>query len=104
MKTLRAIERYKLIIKIGSVPLNCLFLIIAGWGYWAKTFSQQPAQQSREERFRTMSKAAEDKGLAEAYKGITTDGNLIPGLFPIRSTGVSTEPVRKAALPLFSPR
>jgi hypothetical protein len=97
MKTLRAIERYKLFIKIGLVPLTSFFLLIAGWGYWARTFSQQPAQQSREDRFRAQSKAAEDRGLAEAYKGITTDGNLIPGLFPIRSTGVSTEPVRKAA-------
>ena len=34
--------------------------------------------------------------LAEPFKGITTDGRLVPGLFPIRSTGVSTRPVRVA--------
>jgi hypothetical protein len=31
------------------------------------------------------------------FKGITTHGELTPGLFKIRSTGVSTEPVRRAA-------
>ena len=44
-----------------------------------------------------MSKDAENRGLAEPFKGVTTDGNIVPGLFSIRSTGVSTEPVRKAA-------
>ena len=31
------------------------------------------------------------------FKGITTNGELAKGLFPVRSTGVSTEPVRVAA-------
>ena len=35
--------------------------------------------------------------LAEPFKGITTSGTSVPGLFGIRSTGVSTEPVRRAA-------
>jgi hypothetical protein len=35
--------------------------------------------------------------LAQPFVGITTDSTVIPGLFPIRSTGVSTEPVRLAA-------
>lgn len=33
----------------------------------------------------------------EEFRGITTDGTLIPDLFPIRATGVSTAPVRDAA-------
>src|SRR5713226_8447739 len=49
------------------------------------------------ERFRRMSEDFEQKGLAEPFKGITTSGNVTPGLFEIRSTGVSTEPVRQAA-------
>lgn len=49
------------------------------------------------ERFRRMSEDFEQKGLAEPFKGITTGGNVAPGLFEIRSTGVSTEPVRQAA-------
>lgn len=39
----------------------------------------------------------ERKFLAESYKGVTTDGNVLPGLFKVRSTGVSTKPVRLAA-------
>jgi hypothetical protein len=48
-------------------------------------------------RFRRMSEEAERKGLAEIFKGITTSGEVTQGLFPIRSTGVSTTPVRSAA-------
>jgi len=58
--------------------------------------SQQPAE-TQEERFRRMSLEAEGRGLAEPFKGITANGQVETGLFPIRSTGVSTEPVRKAA-------
>ena len=58
--------------------------------------SQQPAE-TQEERFQRMSLEAEARGLAEPFKGITTNGTIRPGLFAIRSTGVSTEPVRKAA-------
>ena len=39
----------------------------------------------------------EAAALAEPFRGITTKGTVETGLFPIRSTGVSTEPVRKAA-------
>lgn len=34
----------------------------------------------------------------EDFRGITTEGNLVEGLFPIRATGVSTDGVRTAAL------
>jgi uncharacterized protein DUF3500 len=40
--------------------------------------------------------------LSEAFKGITTDGNVIPGLYPITRTGISTEPIRRAALDLLA--
>jgi hypothetical protein len=39
----------------------------------------------------------EKKAIAEGFKGLTTDGKVVPGLFKIVSTGVSTEPVKKAA-------
>jgi hypothetical protein len=35
--------------------------------------------------------------LDEPFKGVTTNGTVVPGLFTIRSTGVSTAPVRTAA-------
>ena len=45
-----------------------------------------------------LSLAAERKGnLSDPFRGITTKGTVEPNLFPIRSTGVSTAPVRKAA-------
>jgi uncharacterized protein DUF3500 len=44
-----------------------------------------------------LSLAAETPGLAEPFKGITTNGTIEPGLFAIRSTGVSTRPVQVAA-------
>lgn len=34
--------------------------------------------------------------LAEPFRGVTTDGTVVPGLFPLRTTGVSTTPVRVA--------
>ena len=49
------------------------------------------------EQFRLRSREAEAKGLAEPFTGITANGRVEPGLFPVRSTGVSTEPVRAAA-------
>lgn len=49
------------------------------------------------ERFRRRSQEAEARGLAEPFKGVTTNGDVVSGLFPIRSTGVSTAPVRRSA-------
>src|SRR5262249_14987139 len=90
-------NRYKRFLKSRFVLLFCPLLVIGIIGYRIQSLSQQPQAVDRAEQFKRMSKDAEAKGLAEPFKGITTDGNPIPGLFPIRSTGVSTEPVRKAA-------
>jgi hypothetical protein len=73
----------------GVVPMAALAFTVAR--------SQQQPAQSMAERFKAMSEAAEKRGLAEPYRGITVNGVIQPGLFPIHSTGVSTEPVRKAA-------
>ena len=54
-------------------------------------------QQSLQQRRATQSSDAEKRGLAEPFKGITTDGSVTAGLFPVRSTGVSTAPVQQAA-------
>jgi hypothetical protein len=37
------------------------------------------------------------KAVAEPFKGITSDGTVVPGLFPIQKTGVSTDSIRAAA-------
>ena len=58
-------------------------------------FAQEP--NDLRERFRRMSEGAERAGLVEPFKGITADGHAAQGLFPLRSTGVSTSPARNAA-------
>ena len=40
----------------------------------------------RQDRFRQMSQRAERNGLAEPFKGVTTDGTVVPGLFTLKST------------------
>jgi hypothetical protein len=35
--------------------------------------------------------------LAEPFKGITTNGHVVPGLFPIQTTGISTRILQEAA-------
>jgi hypothetical protein len=71
--------------------------VLAGMSFlaWRPVESQESALA---ERFARMSREAEARGLAEPYKGITTSDGPVAGLFPIRSTGVSTEPIRQAAV------
>jgi hypothetical protein len=82
---------------------GCATVFVAALALAPSASSQRgaaPTQEThaqRAERFRQMSAAAEGRGLAEPFRGITTDGHVVPGLFEIRSTGVTTEPVRKAA-------
>ena len=55
------------------------------------------AQQSFQERRTRQSADADKRGLAEPFKGVTATGAIEPGLFAVRSSGVSTAPVQKAA-------
>ena len=64
---------------------------------WALGQSQSHNPTDIAERFRQMSEDYEQKGLAEPFRGITTDGKVAPGLFSISPSGVSSEPVRNAA-------
>jgi len=72
-----------------------LRLLIPGSLFATRALAQQPSDQA--EAFRRRSEDFEAKGLAEPFKGLTANGEVAPGLFPIRSTGVSTESVRQAA-------
>jgi hypothetical protein len=71
--------------------------VLAPWA--TKVYGQEQNQTPADiaERFRKMSEDFERQGLAEPFKGITTNGTIVPGLFEISPTGVSTEPVRNAA-------
>ena len=73
----------------------------AFWIAHAQPPGAAPAPRSLEQMQR-MSTDAETKGLAAPYRGITTNGAVEPGLFAIRSTGVSTDPVKRAAEALLA--
>ena len=49
------------------------------------------------ERFSRMGDNAE-RLVGEPFKGVTTDGNVVPGLYPLGATGIPTEPIRRAAM------
>jgi hypothetical protein len=71
---------------------------IQRWTFWAFAAVVLTAVVAwAQDGMRQRSQSAEKQGLAEPFKGVTTDGRLVPDLFRIQSTGVSTEPVRKAA-------
>jgi hypothetical protein len=80
------------------VPLAVLLAVALTASRGAsKPSSEASEAEARRERYRAMSLEAERRGLAEPYRGIFTSEGRIPGLFPIGSTGVSTEPVVRAA-------
>lgn len=81
-----------------SFPFVLLFLLIS---FGSQVFAQV-IDPERKERFRQMSIENETKGLAEPFKGITTNGNVQEGLFELRATGVSTDPVRKSAVDFWN--
>jgi len=70
-------------------PLTMILIGVVG--YAASTLVVDAAQQ------RGGRGNAEAQALAEPFKGVTTDGNVVPDLFRIEATGVSTEPVKAAA-------
>ena len=69
-------------------------VVLTPWSL-GQTKTQSAAEIA--ERFRKMSEDYEKDGLAAPFKGITTNGEIVPGLFEIRPSGVSTEPVQNAA-------
>ena len=75
----------------------CAALLGVTWRDAAESQSRPAPPRRPLEQLRKMSIEAEVPGLADPFRGITTNGRLEPGLFSIRSTGVSTAPVRTAA-------
>jgi len=68
--------------------------VLAPWAFGQEE-KQTPAEMA--ETFRRMSEEYEQEGLAAPFRGITSDYEVIPGLFDIKPSGVSTESVRNAA-------
>ncbi len=83
--------------RLAVVASLVLLVVVAVVVTSQTSASQQSSTPDVKSRFQRMSQEAEKKGLAEPYKGIVTGSGVVSGLFPIRSTGVSTEPVRTAA-------
>jgi hypothetical protein len=72
--------------------------LVALGGTLALSLTAQPPDPAEfQRRLAGATATFEGRGLAEPFKGITVDGSLVPGLYSIRSTGVSTEPVVAAA-------
>ena len=89
-------------IKALTVVVGLGFLVVLAAPYLGTILVSQRSQEAGPEgqvpRRREFSRRGMGRrALDEPFKGITTDGSVIPGLFPIRSTGVTTEPVRLAA-------
>ena len=91
---IKRLTRILTTMKRCSFQCILLFLLIS----FGRQVFAQVTDPERKERFTQMSIENEKKGLVEPFKGITTDGNVQEGLFELRSTGVSTDPARKAAI------
>jgi Protein of unknown function (DUF3500) len=78
---------------------NFLSFLISAAVLAPRLLGQTQTQTATEmaERFRQWSEEFEQEGLAAPFRGITTNYEVIPGLFAISPSGVSTEAVRNAA-------
>lgn len=88
------LKRRKFLGVMGGTSVIVSLVSVLGHGIKSRA---QQLSGNLAERFQRMSREAEARGLAEPFRGVTTDGEVVSGLFPIRSTGVSTAPVRTAA-------
>jgi len=61
----------------------------------------EPGQRYGDQRYLDRFEAVHAE-LARGFKGITIDGHVEPGLFPLRSTGASTRLIREAANALLT--
>jgi len=82
---MKTIERWTIGAAAGLTAIICV------------AWLAEVAARTQTDGMRQRSAGAEKAGLADSFKGVTTDGRIVPDLFGVKSTGVSTEPVRKAA-------
>lgn len=74
-----------------------LVAVLVGTATAMLVAAQPPDPAQFRERLGAATAAFEGRGLGEPFKGITADGSVVPGLYSVRSTGVSTEPIAAAA-------
>jgi len=90
-------------IKALAAAIGVSLLAMGGFSFYESSALserlQDPApgelEKARRENF--SKKGMGREALREAFQGISTNGQIIQGLFPIRTTGVSTAPVQAAA-------
>src|SRR4029078_1676427 len=76
------------------------FLVLAALMAIGLASVASPQQQGPSIQTLAVKKVVRDRltaSLSEPFGGVRTSAGLTEGLFPIRATGVSTEPIRKAA-------
>jgi hypothetical protein len=81
----------------GATRRAFLSSLVSAFVLLPTAFGQEKAPVSTAEQFRKMSEDYEREGLADPFRGIVTSQGILPDLFQISPTGVSTEPVRNAA-------
>ncbi len=91
----------------GGLKVRHLIILLSFLGFSAQTLSTQESYSKElldlKKRFSTI----EAKALAEEFRGIQVTNGKQEGLFPVRTTGVSTKPIAEAAtayLNLLSPQ
>ena len=76
-----------------NISLGMLFAIV----FSTISAAQPPDPDQYRQRSIQFSDRMNANGLAESFKGVTTNGNIQQGLFEIRSTGVSTQSIVDSA-------
>jgi hypothetical protein len=87
---MRVLTRPRLLATLVAVMLTSMLL-------HPPASTQAPPPRRPPAELLRLSIAAETPGLADPFKGITANGQVEPGLFAIKSTGVPTAAVREAA-------
>ena len=81
-----------------SRPLTLVILAATAVTSGVLVYAQPPdPEEFRRQLIDVTSRLEARSDFTQPFKGVTTDGNVTPGLYSIRSTGVSTEPVTAAA-------
>lgn len=77
-----------------TITLACV--VLAGLALSARTVTGQGFPEDLMQ-LKPVFQGGEERAAQEPFVGIHTEEGIIQGLFPLRQTGVSTEPVRQAA-------
>ena len=81
-------------IKKSLVPVILAFAVIVFGGTAVLSQSQYPANLLEQKGNFSLGAA---RALGQPFRGVATTDGIIEGLYPIKSTGVSTLPIRQAA-------